>query len=222
MAVEYRKLLIIEDDLAQLNALRTYFGAKNEVYTATTLAKGIDLAKSKLLDGIILDLVLPDGSGTTLFDAVEDLPPVVILSDIDAEESMMEGFSQGALDYVVKPCSPALLEMRLALRLLPMQKADISVSGLTVSAAKRTCTYQENPIPLTSSEFYILLFLMSHEGQYFLPNEIYENVWKMKSLHTTTIKRHISTLRIKLLNACGDVKMIHTEFGKGYCFRGEK
>ncbi len=222
MAVEYRKLLIIEDDLAQLNALRTYFGAKNEVYTATTLAKGIDLAKSKLLDGIILDLVLPDGSGTTLFDAVEDLPPVVILSDIDAEESMMEGFSQGALDYVVKPCSPALLEMRLALRLLPMQKADISVSGLTVSAAKRTCTYQENPIPLTSSEFNILLFLMSHEGQYFLPNEIYENVWKMKSLHTTTIKRHISTLRIKLLNACGDVKMIHTEFGKGYCFRGEK
>ena len=221
MAVEHRKLLIIEDNIAQLKALSNYFGAKNEVYTASTIAHGIELAKSEMLDGIILDLILPDGSGMTLFDAVKELPPVVILSDISSEESMMEGFSQGALDYVVKPCSPELLEMRLSLRLLPVQKSTISVNGLTVNASKRTCTFNNKPIPLTSSEFNILLFLITHSGEYFLPDEIYENVWKMKSLHTTTIKRHISTLRIKLAEACGDVKMIRTEFGKGYCFAGE-
>lgn len=221
MVVERRKLLIIEDNIAQLKALSTYFGAKNEVYTASTIAKGVELAKSKILDGIILDLVLPYGSGMTLFDAVENLPPVVILSDISSEESMIEGFSQGALDYVIKPCSPELLEMRLALRLLPVQKATISVNGLTVNATKRTCTFYDKQIFLTASEFNILFFLITHAGQYFLPNEIYENVWKMKSLHTTTIKRHISTLRIKLAEACGDVKMIRTEFGKGYCFAGE-
>ncbi len=221
MAVEQRKLLIIEDNIAQLKALNAYFSAKNEVYTASTIARGIELAKSKTLDGIILDLVLPDGSGMTLFETVENLPPVVILSDISSEESMIEGFFQGALDYVVKPCSPELLEMRLALRLLPVQKATISVNGLTVNAAKRTCTFYDKSISLTASEFNILFFLITHAGQYFLPNEIYENVWKMKSLHTTTIKRHISTLRLKLAEACGDVKMIHTEFGKGYCFAGE-
>ena len=222
MAVEQRKLLIIEDNIAQLKALSAYFGAKNEVYTASTLARGIELAKSVMPDGIILDLILPDGSGMTLFEAVENLPPVVILSDISSEESMMEGFSQGALDYVVKPCSPELLEMRLALRLLPMQKATISVNGLTVNAARRTCTFHDKEISLTASEFNILFFLITHAGQYFLPNEIYERVWKMKSLHTTTIKRHISTLRLKLAEACGDIKMIHTEFGKGYCFAGEE
>lgn len=222
MTVEDRKLLIIEDDTAQLKTLSDYFGAKNKVYAASTIAGGIALAKSKTLDGIILDLILPDGGGMALFDAVDDLPPVVILSDIASEETMMEGFSQGALDYVVKPCSPALLEARLALRLQPAQKATISVNGLTLNAVKRTCTFGDKPIALTSSEFNILLFLMTHAGQYFLPNEIYENVWKMKSLHTTTIKRHISTLRIKLADACGDVKMIHTEFGKGYCFTGEQ
>ena len=221
MAIEYRKLLIVEDNLAELNTLNAYFGAKNEVYTASTLAEAVELAKHGSFDGILLDLVLPDGNGMALFDAVDNLPPVVIFSDIASEESMMEGFSQGALDYVVKPCSPALLEMRLALRLLPMQKATISVNGLTVNAMKRTCTFQDKPISLTSSEFNILLFLMTHVGEYFLPSEIYENVWKMKSLHTTTIKRHISTLRIKLSDACGDVKMIHTQFGKGYCFTGE-
>jgi len=222
MAVEYRKLLIIEDNIAQLNELHTYFCIKNQVKTATTLSEGIELAQNNTFDGIILDLILPDGNGMSLFDAVDSLPPVVILSDVGSEESMMEGFSQGALDYVVKPCSPQLLEMRLALRLLPIQKAVISINGLTVNAVTRTCTYQEKPISLTSSEFNILLFLITHAGQYFLPSEIYENVWKMKSLNTTTIKRHISTLRIKLTNACGNVKMIHTGFGKGYCFAGEE
>jgi len=220
MAIEGRKLLIIEDNIAQQRALAVYFGEKNDVYTAATLARGIDLAKSKLPDGIILDLILPDGSGMSLFEAGDPLPPVVILSDIDAEESMMEGFSSGAVDYVVKPCSPKLLEARLALRLLPVGKAEISVRGLTVNATTRACTFEGKPVALTSSEFNILFFLMTHAGEYFLPNEIYENVWKMKSLHTTTIKRHISTLRLKLAAVCGDGKMIHTEFGRGYCFAG--
>ncbi len=221
MSVEGRRLLIIEDNLAQQKELCDWFGAKNEVYTATTVARGTELAKSKSPDGIILDLVLPDGSGMSLFEAVENLPPVVILSDISSEESMIEGFSQGALDYVVKPCSPELLEMRLSLRLLPAQRATISVNGLTVNSAKRTCAFHGKEISLTSSEFNILFFLITHAGQYFLPNEIYESVWKMKSLHTTTIKRHISTLRIKLSEVCGDTKMIYTQFGKGYCFAGE-
>ena len=185
MAVEYRKLLIIEDNIEELNELSTYFRMKNQVYTATTLAEGIELAKNNTYDGIILDLILPDGNGINLFNAVDSLPPVVILSDIGSEESMIEGFTQGALDYVVKPCSPKLLEMRLDLRLLPIQKAIITVNGLTVNAVKRTCTFQDKTISLTSSEFNILLFLITHAGQYFLPSEIYENVWKMKSLNTT-------------------------------------
>ena len=114
MAVEYRKLLIIEDNIAVLNELSTHFSIKNQVHTATTLYDGIELAKNNTFDGIILDLILPDGNGMNLFNSVDSLPPVVILSDIGSEESMMEGFTQGALDYVVKPCSPKLLEMRLS------------------------------------------------------------------------------------------------------------
>ena len=63
MAVEYRKLLIIEDNIEELNELSTYFSMKNQVYTATTLAEGIELAKNNTYDGIILDLILPDGNG---------------------------------------------------------------------------------------------------------------------------------------------------------------
>ena len=62
MAVEYRKLLIIEDNIAELNELSTYFSIKNQVYTATTLSEGIELAKNNTFDGIILDLILPDGN----------------------------------------------------------------------------------------------------------------------------------------------------------------
>ncbi len=222
MTVENRKILIIEDNKDELRALVSHFSRKNEIYTATTLKEGLELAKWRNFDGIILDLILPDGNGMQLFRSNEILPPVVILSEVGSEASMMEGFTQGALDYVVKPCSPKLLEMRLALRLLPIKQATTSINGLTVNATKRTCFFQDKQIPLTSSEFNILYFLITHAGQYFTPNDIYENVWKMKSLNTTTIKRHISTLRIKLTNACGDIKMIHTEFGKGYCFTKEE
>ena len=62
MAVEYRKLLIIEDNIEELNELSTYFSKKNQVYTATTLAEGIELAKNNTYDGISLDLILPDGN----------------------------------------------------------------------------------------------------------------------------------------------------------------
>lgn len=217
MALELRKLLIIEDSLEQLNQLKNYFSKKNTIYAASTLYEGIDIAKNQILDGIILDLVLPDGDGMQLFNHVEYLPPVIILSDIDNEEIMLDGFHNGALDYVVKPCSCELLEARLELRLLPLQKSIISSKGLTIDSAKRTCYFKDSTINLTSSEFNILYFLMTHQGQYFTSYEIYEQVWRMKNLNTTTIKRHLSTLRKKLALAC-DVPLIHTQFGKGYCF----
>ena len=83
-------------------------------------------------------------------------------------------------------------------------------------------TDMQKEIHLTSSEFNILHFLMTHPNQFFLANEIYEQVWKSKSLNTTTIKRHLSTLRRKMIEVEPKKTFILTQFGNGYAFISEE
>ena len=110
-----------------------------------------------------------------------------------------------------------ILETRIRLRFLPASRAKISCCGLHIDSNKRTASYCGNLLTLTSSEFNILWFFMNHPNRFFTSDEIYENVWDAPSLQTTTIRRHLSTLRQKLKSATGET-LIHTAFGKGYAF----
>ncbi len=215
--VENRDILIVEDDLSIARELVEYFGGSNRVVHADTL-KGAEkaLCQNKF-DGIILDVLLPDGEGTDLFNTNKLLPPTVILSTLDSEQDMLSGLLLGAADYVSKPCSPRLLEARLALRLLPKEEAYISIHGVTAEINGRTVTFNEAHLPITGCEFNILWFLMQHAGSFYMPMAIYENVWEAPSLKQTSVKYHISNLRHKLKAATG-LDLIITEFGKGYSF----
>ena len=221
--VTERTLVFIEDDTALLDRLTAYFAEKhNTVHAASTLADARRLlSEIKNIDAIILDVILPDGTGLDLLRETEVHPPVIILSDLDAEEDMLEGFDSGATDYVAKPCSPRLLEARIALRLMHKPETSVSMHGLTVSASDRTVCYGGQKLLLTASEFNVLYFLISNAGKYFTAQEIYEKVWGAPSMQTTTIRRHLSTLRQKLKSVVPDKTLIVTEFGKGYSFLGE-
>lgn len=215
--VKNRKLLFVEDDRENLATMKEYFQQNNTVFTAKTLQEAKDILASTGLDAIILDVILPDGEGLQLLQNTENIPPTVILSDLAGEEDILAGFASGAADYVAKPCSMKLLETRLALRLLPPTKKQIVAHHLILDTNERTVIYKERNISLTSSEFNILHFLMTHAGEFFNSTQIYENVWNAPSLQTTTIKRHLSTLRCKLREVTNK-NLIITEFGKGYCF----
>lgn len=218
--LEYKKILIVEDDKDLRASLAAHFSVFNEVTSCGKLSEAVDALNGERYDIILLDLILPDGSGLKLFDYSNDIP-VVILSDLSSDGNLIEGFSAGAADYIVKPASLELIEMRMSLRLLPGARAKISAHGLELDCGKRTAVFRKKPLELTSSEFNILLFLMQNAGKYFTANEIYEQVWKMPHLNSTTIKAHLSNLRKKMLaagKACSD--LIVTGFGKGYSFSG--
>ncbi len=218
-----RRLVFIEDDAVLLEKMTAYFAEKhNAVHAASTLADARRiLADIRDIDAVVLDIILPDGSGIDLLRETENLPPVVILSDLSSEESMLAGFDSGAVDYVVKPCSARLLEAHIALRLLPQKQSSTTLRGLTVDAGARTAVFRGQQIPLTASEFNVLYFLISNAGKYFTATEIYESVWGAPSMQTTTIKRHLSTLRQKLKSVAPEETLIVTEFGKGYSFPAE-
>lgn len=220
--VTKRVLLFVEDDDSLLQQMKEYFiNLDNEVYTATSLEEAKKAVQSIAFDAIVLDVVLPDGSGLELLKDTQ-LPPVIILSDLSDEKNILEGFENGIVDYIVKPCSMLLLKTRLSLRLLPIEKSVIECRGIKLNIRYRSVFYQQKEIHLTSSEFNILHFLMTHPNQFFLAYEIYEQVWKSKSLNTTTIKRHLSTLRRKMIEVEPKKTFILTQFGNGYAFISEE
>ena len=218
--VEYKNILIVEDSDGLRNSLAEYFSAINVVTSCRTLADAVAAVTETKYDIVLLDLVLPDGNGIALMHYLEQTP-VVILSALGTDNNVLDGFSAGAADYIIKPCSPQVIEARMSLRLLPDSKATIDLHGLTLNIAKRTAVYKDTPLDLTSSEFNILMFLMQNAGNSFTAAEIYEKVWRMPHLNSTSVKAHLSNLRKKMLAVsknCAD--LIITEFGKGYAFSG--
>ena len=222
--VSGRQLLFIEDDETLKGEMVAYFSPFNTVFTASDVDEAVaHLEKTGDFDAIVLDLILKNGTGMDLFKAFPALPPVVILSSLDGEDNIMTGLTSGAADYVVKPCSMRLLETHIALRLLPKTEAVESFGCFSVNSNMRTVKYKNMPISLTPSEFNILFFLVKNRGKYFTADEIYEKIWCAPSLHTTTIRAHLSSLRRKLKAAmpAGEIDIIRTEFNKGYCFMGD-
>ncbi len=213
-----RKLLFIEDDLGLAEEIRKYFSENNTVMIANNVKRANECIRLLNFDAIVTDIILPDGSGLDIFEKYDKLPPVIVLSNLGSDENILEGLYYGAIDYIVKPCSLKVLEAKLLLRLAPQAKAEISANGLTLNRTTRKVSYLNKPIALTSSEFNILQFLMSHPNTFYSSNELYEKIWLAQSLNTTTIRKHISSMRRKLLEATGGKEFILTDFGKGYAF----
>ena len=214
-----RKLLFVEDDAEELEKLTPHFKNQgNLVVCAKTTEQARELLETEKFDAVILDLMLPDGDGSSLL-TMDGLPPVIILSMLDHETVMLSGFRAGAADYVVKPCSPTLLEARISLRILKDKQSRITLSGITLDASERTVFYEGKPVALTSSEFNILHFLMANHDNFFNSEEIYSRVWEAPGLQTTTVRYHISNLRRKIKEIT-QKNLIITEFGKGYAFIG--
>lgn len=217
-----RKLLFVEDNDALKREMAAYFSLQNTVFTASDVEEAISILENNgSFDAVILDLILKNSMGIELFSVFSALPPVIILSSLDGEDNILTGLTSGAADYVVKPCSMRLLEAHIALRLLPATDAVETFGNFSINAKTRTVKYKKMPISLTPSEFNILFFLVKNCGRYFTADEIYEKIWCAPSLHTTTIRAHLSSLRRKLKAAIPTGDIIRTEFNKGYCFTGE-
>ncbi|MCI8344179.1 MAG: response regulator transcription factor [Clostridia bacterium] len=220
--VMFKNILIVEDGDKLRNSLTEYFSAMNKVTACPTLKSAISACAENEYDITLLDLILPDGNGIELLRYLRRTP-VIILSDLGTDENVIDGLSAGAADYIVKPCSPQVIEAKMSLRLLPNGKANLSSGGLTLNVQSRTAVYKNTVLDFTSSEFNILTFLMQNAGVYFNSNEIYEQVWKMPHLNTETIKKHLSNLRKKLLAVSDEcAALLTTKFGKGYAFIGGK
>lgn len=211
-----KNILLIEDNLEVLNNNALFLKDKFNVTKASNVKEAKDALKNNAFDLIVLDLILPDGNGEEIFIELANKVPIIILSSIDDYSFICKYLDNGALDYLIKPCKPSTLLAHIESRL---KVNNILVfKEMKINLNTREVTIANKELPLTASEFNILLFLAQNEGKCFTPDKIYEEVWQQDSLNLrTSVSRHISSLR-KKINDISSFKYIYTQFAKGYYF----
>ena len=223
-------VLIVEDE-PDIRKTIDYNLSKEsfKVVQAESIAEGEKALAANKIDVIILDLMLPDGSGLTLCrdiksNATTKHIPVIILTAKTEEVDRIVGFELGADDYVTKPFSVRELILRVKAILKrsvdsPQQEnniSDMEVGDLRLNLDAHQAFVRDEEIALTALEFRLLKHLLDRRGRVQTRDQLLEEVWGYSSDVTTrTVDTHIKRLREKLLGA-GDC--IQTIRGVGYRF----
>jgi two-component system KDP operon response regulator KdpE len=217
------RVLVVDDEPQILRALRTSLhGAGYEVETAETAEAALAALAANPPDAVVLDLVLPDGSGTAVCRELRtwSSAPVIVLSVIGDEAEKVAALDAGADDYVTKPfgIDELLARLRAALRraYAPTEPV-VEMGELRIDLEKRAVSLAGKPVQLTPNEFALLRVLARNPGKLLTHGMLLREVWgrgygdESHYLHV-----YISQLRRKLEPDPARPRFILTEPGAGY------
>ena len=221
------KVLIAEDeaDIRQLIS----FNLERESYETLLAGDGKEavlMAYSKIPDLIILDLMLPEMDGFSVFKELrldsrtKDIPVIMLTAKAQLDD-VIAGLEMGADDYLTKPFSPK----ELVLRVKALLKRVKTASGGTIVKSgkirldKNTlhCFIEDKKVDLTPTEFKLLLLLIERVGNAQNRNDLLREIWGYRdTANSRTLDTHMKRLREKLgeLSRC-----IETVRGVGYQYR---
>lgn len=227
------RILVIEDesDIAALIAYQLAH-AGYQVRTATTGKEALRALEAELPDLIVLDLMLPEISGTDLLRTLRSRKetqriPVVVLTALREEADRICGFELGADDYISKPFSPKELVLRVRAvlrRARPEENVGrrgrtLRAGPLTIDVEANRVTIDADDVRLTATEFRLLVCLLERRGRTQSRPALLEAVWDTTAdIETRTVDMHMGRLRAKL-GPAGD--LIETVRGFGYRLRAE-
>ncbi|QDT91501.1 Response regulator MprA [Gimesia algae] len=216
------QILIVED---QTNLLRSIMRTLSESGFEPDAAETLGAATQKMssrIDLVVLDLMLPDGSGLEWLKqlrATGNKIPVLILTARDSIEDRVSGLDMGADDYLVKPF--ALDELLARIRALLRRDAqanerEFSFGDLTVNLVSRIVRRGDRSISLQNRQLELLAYLISHANQIVTREMISRDVWKESTATwTNVIEVQINQLR-KKIEKPGQTAILHTVRGQGY------
>jgi two-component system, OmpR family, response regulator RegX3 len=226
-----RRILLVEDEesiTAPLSEALSREGFDTSV--AGTAAGALELAGDLRPDLVLLDVMLPDGSG---FDVARELRresrvPIIMLTARGEEADRVAGLELGADDYVVKPFSARELVARVRAVLRRAAEAGerrpegaIAVGEVRLDADRRSTTFRGEELELSRKEFDLLRLLMENAGSVVTRERLIDEVWDTNWFGSTkTLDVHVSGLRKKLGDDSNAPRYIHTVRGVGFRFAG--
>jgi two-component system copper resistance phosphate regulon response regulator CusR len=219
------RLLLVEDDPELATVLESGFREQGiHVARATTVPSGRAEATHGTFDVIVLDVMLPGGSG---IDLCRDLrgqgisTPILMLTARDAVDDRVVGLEVGADDYVTKPF--AFRELVARVRALARRRPALvprvaTIADLEVDLASRQVHRMGRVIELTAKEFALLEFFVLHRGEVVDRAAITAHVWDDNhDPFTNVLEVLVRRLRRKIDDEF-EPKLIHTLRGAGYRF----
>lgn len=223
-----QKILLIEDEPDIRKTLEYNISREGyDVVSAPSLSEGRNHLNSGLFSLILLDLMLPDGSGLDLCREIKSdkekvATPIIILTAKDDEVDKVVGFELGADDYVTKPFSvrELILRIKAVLKRGERKQENLEVQRqfgeLLIDVDSHEVFVNEQSITLTALEFKLLRQLVDRRGRVQSRDQLLSDVWGYSADVTTrTVDTHIKRLREKL-GSMG--KYVQTIRGVGYKF----
>lgn len=220
-----QRILVVEDEPAIAESVA--YALRRDGFSVDIAPTYADAERgAPEADLLVLDLMLPDGSGFDLIVSLRRegrLTPIIVLSSRDGEADRVAALETGADDYVTKPFSPreVVARVRAVLRRAAQtaaSRADASAEvPITVDEATRRAHVSGHEIELTRVEFDLLASLLESPGRVYTRAQLIDRVWGDGfAISDRTVDSHVKALRKKVTEAGGDPTLIETVRGVGY------
>lgn len=222
--LQTKKILLVDDApelLTLVSQVLTDEGFQT-ILTASSVKEGLAAAKSQKPDLAVLDVMLPDGDGFSLFRQIRAFTdiPVIFLTARDEACDKLSGLGLGADDYIVKPFMPQELLLRIYAVLRRCYKKDsplIVLAGCTVDFARAQVEKEGKIIPLTASEHTLLAALARNEGKIVTVDAVCEALWGDNPFgYENSLNAHIRRIREKIETDPSNPVSLLTVKGLGY------
>jgi DNA-binding response OmpR family regulator len=216
-------ILVIEDDSSIRTALHD--GLLERGLAAQTAATGIAGLEAVLADRpdlVLLDLTLPDVDGLTVIDMIRAASsvPIIVITAVDDDPTMIRALDSGADDYVVKPFRLEQVTARVRAVIRRSQRLAVTepirVGELTIHEPTRTATLAGEPLELARREFDLLFALAEKAGEVVSKRTLLAQVWQQADGGSDrTVDVHLSWLRRKLGETAATPRYLESVRGVG-------
>lgn len=217
------KILVIEDDSKLSDTIVESIGHLFETNQAFDGEEGLFLAQQNIYDAIILDIMLPKMDGYEVLKKIraEQIHvPVIFLTAKDGIDDKVQGFKEGADDYLVKPFYREELLLRLEAIVRrsvgKFKEHTVTFKELKLNIRNKTVMLGEERLSLNGKQYDLLEYLINNRNMIVTKEQIFDRVWGFESdTSSTVVEVYASHLR-KKLKPYGYDRYIKTFRGLGY------
>lgn len=231
--VAQQRILVVDDDPAIVRLVKDKLeGAGYDVVTANSGRQALEMIARRGMPHLaIVDINMPVMGGFEFCQAVQEFSdlPVIMLSAVDEEETIIQGINRYAEDYVVKPFSPRELLARVQRVLRRIGDYTYTLDPITqvddylgIDFAHQQATVQGQLIPLTPTETKLLYILIRNAGRTVSADFLLRRLWPMEEVYEDTLRVHVHRLRQKIEPTPSRPRYILTERGLGYSFPAKR
>jgi len=210
-------ILVIEDDSSIRAALERGLAERGHtVQTAATGIAGIEAVLGDRPDLVLLDLGLPDVEGLIVIGMIRaaSTVPIIVITAVDDDPTMVRALDSGADDYVVKPFR--LEQVTARIRAVMRRTIEpIRVGELLIHEPTRTASLAGEPLELARREFDLLLALAERAGEVVSKRTLLTEVWQQDGGSERTVDVHLSWLRRKLGETAAEPRYLESVRGVG-------